>query len=184
MSPPPSDTAFQRFVSSLLGCSLPFRLFLRGRKSYAAWATVYQSNSAHQGCQADGQPPVVEKPEPQGCFVGGCPCGSGSHARAFSMRCLVTLAFRDPASCLQNRTLWFSHLSASFHKASPGPSARSLLSSPPLLFQVLTGPTQQSQQYPCGSLFSFSALLRLMELKHVLASNASNHILSDHRKRD
>lgn len=79
MSPPPSDTAFERFTSSLPGCSLPFRLFLRGRQIYAAWATVYRSNGARWGCQADGQPPVVEKPEPAGCFVGGCLCGSGTH---------------------------------------------------------------------------------------------------------
>lgn len=46
MSPPPSDTAFQRFTSSLPGCSLLFRLFLRGRQIYAAWATVYRSNNA------------------------------------------------------------------------------------------------------------------------------------------
>lgn len=91
MSPPPSDTAFQRFTSSLPGCSLLFRLFLRGRRIYAAWATVNRSNNARQRCQADGQPPVGKKPEPPGCFVGGCLCGSGTHVHPTSTLHIITV---------------------------------------------------------------------------------------------
>lgn len=121
MSPPPSDTAFQRFTSSLPGCSLLFRLFLRGRRSYAAWATVYRSNNARQGCQADGQPPVgKKKPEPPGCFVGGCmpmwvrdPCAPHLHPPYYN-----SLRERPPASRM---VLCVFLIPFCFCKASPWP---------------------------------------------------------------
>lgn len=87
MSPPPSDTVFQRLTSSLAGCSLPFGRCLRGRQIYAAWATVYRSG-ARQGCPAD-YIPGAGGARPLGCFVGGCSCGSRP-ARTSSTLHLVT----------------------------------------------------------------------------------------------
>lgn len=48
------------------------------------------SNSDRQGCQADGQPPVVEKSQPPGCFVGGWPCGSGTYVHPTSTLQIIT----------------------------------------------------------------------------------------------
>lgn len=141
--------------------------------------------------------------EADSCFVGDCtpradqglpgawprPCGGEAESLRACKRASVYVCMRPSSTphlvtAEGNRPPRHRDLCVVFSSlfASGRPPPAHLLdpSSPRLLllFEVVT------QQCPCGCLSSFSASLRLIEQKHVLASDASNHILSDHREGD